>query len=103
VGGSQLAIFGFSESQGSSLTATGNTLAGLVIATGSLEVFGRSSVGSDANVITSSNNGTDGIFLPAGGIIVSSFGVAKFVIQGNAVGLNFGNDSNAAIVGGLEV
>jgi hypothetical protein len=103
VGGSQLAIFGFTESQGSSLTAAGNTLAGLVIATGSLEVFGSSFAGSGANVITSSNNGRDGILLPAGGTIVSPFGTTKFVIRGNDVGLNFGNDSNAVIVGGLDV
>jgi hypothetical protein len=64
VGGSQLAIFGFSESQGSSLTAAGNTLAGLVIATGSLEVFGSSFAGSGANVITSSNNGGTGFSCP---------------------------------------
>ena len=103
VGGSQLTIFGFTESQGSTLTATGNRLAGLVIATGSLEVFGGTFAGSGANVITSSHNGTDGIFLPARGTIVSPFGTARFVVHGNVVGLNFGNDSHAVIVGGLDV
>ena len=103
VGGSQLAIFGFTESQGSSLTVTGNRSAGLVIATGSLEVFGNSFQGSGANVITSSNNGGDGIWLPARGAIISPFGTAKFVIHGNNVGLRFENDSTAVIVGGLDV
>ena len=104
VGGSQLAIFGFTQSQGSTLTATDNGLAGLVIATGSLEVFGGSfEPGAGANIITSSNNGADGILLPLRGALVSPFGAAKFVIHGNRVGLNFGNDSNAVVVGGLDV
>jgi Right handed beta helix region len=103
VGGSQLAIFGFTESQGSTLMIKGNTLAGLVIATGSLEVLASSPAATGANVITSSNNGTDGIWLPARGAIISPFGAAKFVIHGNTVGLKFENDSNAVIVGGLDV
>ena len=103
VGGSQVAIFGFTESQGSNLTAARNRLFGLVIATGSLEIFGGSFFGSGANVITSRDNGIDGIFLPAGGSIVSPFGTARFVIHGNGVGLHFENDSNALIAGGLDV
>jgi hypothetical protein len=40
---------------------------------------------------------------PRGGAIISPFGAAKFVIHGNTVGLKFENDSNAVIVGGLDV
>jgi hypothetical protein len=94
--GSQLAIFGFNISQGSTLTASGNGRGGIVMTGGSLEVYGLG-----PNVITASNNG-EGIFV-AGGFIVSPSGAGKFVIENNPVGLNFGPAGGAVIVGGLTV
>jgi hypothetical protein len=94
--GSQLAIFGFNVSQGSTLTASGNGRGGIVMTGGSLEVYGLG-----PNLITASNNG-EGIFV-AGGFIVSPSGAGKFVIENNPVGLNFGQAGGAVIVGGLTV
>jgi Right handed beta helix region len=98
--GSQLAIFGFNVSQGSTLTANANGAGGIVLAGGSLEVFGFGAP-TGPNIITATNNG-EGIFV-AGGFIVSPFGAGKFIVENNPVGLNFGQAGGAVIVGGLTV
>lgn len=105
MGGSQLAIFGFTEAQqpGSSLTVNGNTASGILVGTSSIEVFGGGFFGSGANVITVSDNGENGIWLPESGTIISPFATAKFVMENNETGINFGQNSGATIIGGLSV
>jgi hypothetical protein len=102
VGGSQLVIFAFAESQSSTLTAKGNGASGIVVLTGSLEVYPPQLPNNGAATITSANNGTDGIAL-FNGFLVSPFGTARFVVENNKVGMNFGQGSGATIVGGLMV
>lgn len=96
-GSGQVAIFGFSASQGSTLTANGNGDSGIIIGGSQLIIFG-----SGANIITASNNGVAGILVGAG-FITSPFGAGKFVIENNTTGLNFINGAGAVIVGGLNV
>jgi hypothetical protein len=105
MGGSQLAIFGFAEAQqpGSSLTVNGNAGSGILVGTSSIEVFGGGFFGSGANVITVSDNGENGIWLPESGTIISPFATAKFVMENNETGINFGQNSGATIIGGLSV
>ncbi len=99
---SQVAIFGFSVSQGSTLTADGNGTSGIFIADGQLSVFGASFFGSAANTISASNNGGDGIELPGNGALVAPHATANIVVKDNAgVGLNLGLGSMAAIIGGV--
>ncbi len=98
---SSVAIYGFTESQGSTLTMNGNGESGMLL-DGRLFVFGP--FGSGANVITASNNGVNGIWLPTTlGTIVSPVAAAKFVIEKNPTGLNFESNSDATIIGGLTV
>jgi hypothetical protein len=41
--------------------------------------------------------------LPINGVIASPFGAAKFVVENNPLGMQFGQGSSAVIVGGLQV
>jgi hypothetical protein len=100
-GSGQVAIFGFSASQGSTLTANGNGDFGIIICGSQLTILG-SDFGSGANIITGSNNGVAGILVSTG-IIASPFGTGKFVIENNATGLDFRNGGTALITGGLSV
>ena len=93
---SQLSIFAFTASQGSTLTANANGGTGILLIGGSLEIFG-----SGPNIITATNNPA-GIFV-AGGIVVSSSGAGQFVVENNNVGLHFGQAGGAVLVGGLTV
>jgi hypothetical protein len=103
-GSSQVAIFGFTASQGSTLTADGNEFAGIIIAGPSaLIVYGSQFFGSGANIITTTNNRVFGIFLANGGSIQSPFGTGKFVIEHNPTGVNIVDSSVAVIDGGLNV
>jgi len=102
VGGSQLVIFAFTESQPSTLTAKSNGASGIVVLTGSLEVYPPQLPDNGTATITSANNGADGIAL-FNGFLVSPFGTARFVFENNKVGMNFGQGSGATIVGGLTV
>ncbi len=95
--GSQVALFGFDESKGSTLTANGNSLAGIGLGEDTtLSVFA-------SNTTISAENNPIGIFLPASGLISSPFGRGTFLIKNNGIGLNFGQGSGAIIVGGLNV
>lgn len=96
--GSSFRIFGIPEDLGSSITVNENT-DGILIGGGQLVFSG--SVPASA-VITALNNKGNGINLPGFGSIVN-FGAAKFVLRGNAVGLNFGTESSMLTVGGLDV
>jgi hypothetical protein len=96
--GSQFRLFGIPEDVGSSITVNENT-DGILIAGGQLVFTGA--VPASA-VITALNNKGNGINLPGFGSIVN-LGAAKFVLRGNAVGLNFGTESSMLTVGGLNV
>jgi Right handed beta helix region len=101
-GSGQVAIFGFSASQGSTLTANGNGDFGIIFGFGSQLTILGSDFGSGANIITASNNGVAGILVSTG-VIASPFGTGKFVIENNATGLDFRNGATAVITGGLSV
>jgi hypothetical protein len=101
-GSGQVAIFGFSASQGSTLTANGNGGWGIIIFGSQFTILG-SDFGSGANVITAANNGADGILVSAG-VIASPFGTGKFVLENNVTaGLNLINGAGANITGGLSI
>ncbi len=99
---SRLQIFSFPEAQGSSITADNNGFAGIGILGSELGVVGSQFFGSGANVISASNNGVFGFFAPAGAIL-SPHGTAKFVAQGNGVGMLLEDGASALIIGGLNV
>ena len=91
---SQLAVFGFAGSQGSTFTIDANGQAGLGLGSSLLNVFSESTI-----AITNSPLG----ILCGAGKIISPFGVGRFVIENNVVGLDFGLDGTALLVGGLTV
>jgi hypothetical protein len=91
---SQLAVFGFAGSQGSTFTIDANGGGGIVLADSILNVFSESTI-----AITNSPLG----ILCGAGKIISPFGVGTFVIENNGVGLDFGLDGTALLVGGLTV
>jgi len=103
-GSGQVAIFGFTAAQGSTLTANGNGNFGIIIFTpqSQLTIYGSDFFGSGANVITAANNGADGILVSAG-FIASPLGTGKFVLEHNTTGLNFIEGAGAVIRGGLSV
>ena len=92
---SQLAVFGFAGSQGSTFTIDANGGGGIVLGDSILNVFRSEST------ITITNSPL-GILVGAGKII-SPNGVGTFVIENNGVGLDFGLDGTALLVGGLTV
>ena len=91
---SQLAVFGFAGSQGSTVTLDANGGAGIALGTSILNVFSESTI-----AITNSPLG----ILVAAGKLASPFGVGRFVIENNGVGLDFPFDGTAIIRGGLMV
>ena len=91
---SQLAVFGFAGSQGSTFTIDANAGGGILLGDSILNVFSESTV-----TITNSPLG----ILCGAGKIISPFGVGTFVIENNGVGLDFGLDGTALLVGGLTV
>jgi hypothetical protein len=96
-GSGQVAIFGSTEAQGSSITANNNGVGGIFLGGSLLTVFTDST-------ITVANNPT-GIQLGAS-LIASPFGGfrrATFVIENNDVGLRFLFGSGAVLFGGLTV
>jgi hypothetical protein len=99
ISGGQGAIWAYSESQKSSLTASNNGFAGIGIA----EADFQSGGGSGPNLITASNNGAFGLFLPIGGVVDSPFGSMQFEMSGNPVGLYLGMGSRVLIHGGLVI
>jgi hypothetical protein len=99
---STLAVFGFQASQSSRLTATRNQGPGIIIAQGQLFIAG-SALPPGSIVITSASNAGSGVWLPDNGAIISPFGAARFIVENNPTGLDFGQGSSALIVGGLQV
>jgi hypothetical protein len=91
---SQLAVFGFDVSRGSTFTIDANGGPGIVLGDSILNVFESTTI--------SITNSPLGILVGAGKII-SPFGVGTFVIENNGVGLDFGLDGTALLVGGLTV
>jgi nitrous oxidase accessory protein NosD len=94
---SQLAIFGWEAAQGSTLTASGNGVAGLGFAgDSSLSTFSDS-------VITATDNGI-GLLLGAGSRADSPpFAGATFVLHHNDVGMNLRPGSSAFMIARLNV
>ncbi len=97
--GCDLNIYGIPESNGSAITANGNGTDGILIGGGQFVLFG-SQIGD--KTITALNNGANGINLPGFASIVN-LGTGKFVLQGNAVGLNLGSESSIVSIGGLNI
>jgi len=102
VSGSQLNLFGFAESLGSSIVVNGNGGGGLIIAEGQVLVVGTAFPPGSFQ-ITASNNKMSGIWLAFKASVAAPFGTLKLVVEKNDVGLNFGAASGAVIVGGLNV
>jgi hypothetical protein len=92
---SQLAVFSHAASRGSTFTIDANGGGGIVLGDSILNVFRSEST------ITITNSPL-GILVGAGKII-SPDGVGTFVIENNGVGLDFGLDGTALLVGGLTV
>jgi hypothetical protein len=92
---SQLAVFGFAGSRGSTFTFDANGGGGIVLGDSVLNVFRSEST------ITITNS-PFGILVGAGKIIGPD-GVGTFVIENNGVGLDFGLDGTALFRGGLTV
>src|SRR5262245_50383308 len=90
-GSGQLAMFGFAASAGSTLTASGNGFAGIVLAGSQLTAFPRCKITVANNVI--------GLF------VVNSYAVAvdgnvEFVAEGNQIGLSFEQVGSGIFQGG---
>jgi len=102
---SQAIIFGYPESQGSTLTAHNNGAEGIFVATGSLSFFGGPFAGTGSlATISASNNGGSGIAIGLDGAVVSPFAAAKFIIENNQRnGLEVGEGGSTLIIGGLTV
>lgn len=82
---------GFTASQGSSITASNNSFAGIGLGTGSFQIFGGTAV-------TAENNGSFGLFCPAGGSLVDPFGQGTFVFRGNSTAGMFFSVGCSALV-----
>ena len=94
VGSGQLAIFGFAASAGSTLNASGNGFAGIIVNGSQLSVY-------PAATVTASNNGEFGLLLANGGFATTlPGGGAKFVIANNRVGINIENGTGVLFQGG---
>lgn len=91
---SQLAVFGFAGSVGSTLTVDANVQGGIALGDSVLNIFAETTI-----TVT---NSPVGIFL-GNGSIASPYGQGKFLIRNNGIGLNFIQGSGAIIVGGLNV
>jgi hypothetical protein len=93
---SHVAIFGWDAATGSTLTASGNAVAGLGFANSSLTTFSNS-------VITSTNNGAGLLLAPGGTVDSPPFAGATFVLHDNGVGMNMLPGSSVFMIGGLNV
>jgi hypothetical protein len=98
IDGAHAIVFGFPESQGSSLVANNNGNAGIGIPNGILE-----DAGSGPNMFSAAHNGSFGIFLPLGGTIDSPFNASRFFVSDNPIGAYFGLGSKAIIHGGVTI
>ena len=94
VGSGQLAIFGFAASAGSTLNASGNGFAGIIVNGSQFSVY-------PAATVTASNNGEFGLLLANGGFATTlPGGGAKFVIANNRVGINVAGGTGVLFQGG---
>lgn len=93
-GSGQLAIFGFAASAGSTLDASGNGFAGIVLAGSLLKVY-------PVATVSASGNGVFGLFL-VGPAFVTTLpgGGSRFVIENNGVGLNVQQGAGGLFQGG---
>lgn len=98
---SRLQIFSFPEAQGSTIIADNNGFAGLAVLGSELGVVGSQYFGSGANVVQANNN-IFGFFAPSGAIL-SPHATARFVAQGNGVGMLYEDGGSALIIGGLDL
>ena len=102
VNDSNLLILSFPESQGSGVRVMNNGgAAGLFAANSSISSVGSGFQGSGANVFDISGHGV-GMLLIASNL-ASPFGTARFDVQNNGVGVLLTDNSDAFIVGGLNI
>jgi hypothetical protein len=92
---SHLAVLGFEAAKGSTLTAFGNTVAGLGFGDSSLIVFSNT-------VITANNNGI-GLLLTGSRVDIPPFAGATVVLHHNGLGMNLRLGAFANITAGLDV
>jgi hypothetical protein len=93
VGSGQLAIFGFAVSASSTLDASGNGFAGIIVGGSLFTVY-------PAVTVTASGNGVFGIFLVGPSTIVTIPGIGPtFVVEGNGVGINVGQGAGVLLQG----
>jgi hypothetical protein len=76
---------------------------GIALPDSSFEVVGGQFFGSAANVVTVRDNAGTGIWCPQGCSLASPVATARFVITGNALGIELGQGSLATLIGGLEL
>ena len=102
VNDSSLLILSFPESQGSGIEARNNRgAAGIFVADSTISVVGSQFFGSGANVFEISGHNV-GMLLIASNL-ASPFATAKFEVSGNGVGILMTDNSDATVVGGLNV
>jgi hypothetical protein len=93
---SQLAIFDYAGSRGSTLMLDANGEAGIALGDSVLNVF------ADRTTISATNSAF-GLIVRGLGNIVSPYGYGTFVIENNVVGLDFRLGGGAIFRGGLNV
>lgn len=102
VNDSELAILSFPEAQGSGVTAAANGgAAGLFVANSHLTVVGSTSAGSGANQFDISGHGVGMLFIA--GNFSMPFATGRFNISNNGVGVLLTDNTDAYLVGGLNV
>jgi hypothetical protein len=99
---STLAVLELDSSVGSTLTARHNAAIGIQLGQGVLMVSGEGRPVA-STLIDSSNNGGPGLLALAGSRVLSPFGAARFVMNGNPVGMILMSDASTEIRGGLEI
>jgi Periplasmic copper-binding protein (NosD) len=93
--GSHVAIFGFQASRGSTLTANGNSFAGIILGSGILTAY--------VPAVISAANNAFGLFLNVDAKVVAPNGETTFRLDNNGVGMSVRGGSQLLIVGGLTV
>lgn len=93
---SHIAVFGWDAAHGSTLTASGNLVAGVGVADSRLTTF------SDT-VITLTNNGMGLLLGPNGHVSSPPFAGATFVMHGNGIGMNLRMGASTFVVGKLDI
>jgi hypothetical protein len=99
--GASMNIFQINESVGGSITANNNAKDGLFLGGGQAVFQSPPFARPGDKLITATGNGGSGIDL-AGFASLVSLTAARYVLQGNGVGLNVGSASSVLILGGLD-